>query len=242
MKSTSQALAIPEDSESRKSLPEVLHQRVRLDILNGVFKRGQVLRQEELARRFKVSRVPLREAMSRLEAEGLIVLRPRRGYAVMSLDEAAIIEIFDLRAVLEEHAGHVAAIARTREDIDAVSTLLQRMEKLDLHAPGQFSEWFRCNREFHARIIRSSRRNRVAHLARSLLDAVEPYIRAAAENRIKGHARDAHSEHREIFNAFQAGDARGLAQLCRRHVESSAQRVLKRMRATKTGDRKTADS
>lgn len=55
-----------------KLLPEVIYQRLRLDILNGVLHRGQLLRQEELARRFDVSRVPLREAMSRLEAEGLI--------------------------------------------------------------------------------------------------------------------------------------------------------------------------
>lgn len=234
MKKTSQALQLhPEEPESRNPLSEVLHQRVRLDILNGVLKRGQVLRQEELARRFNVSRVPLREAMSRLEAEGLIVLRPRRGYAVMSLDEADIIEIFDIRAVLEEHAGHVAALARTPEDVDDVAKLLQRMETLDLHAPDQFAEWFRCNREFHARIIRSSRRNRVAQLARSLLDAVEPYIRTAAQHRIKGHARDADSEHRELFNAFRAGDAQGLAQICRRHVENSAQRVLRRMRLSR---------
>src|SRR5579864_4954403 len=141
MKKTSQALKLhPRDSESRNPLSEVLHQRVRLDILNGVLKRGQVLRQEELARRFHVSRVPLREAMSRLEAEGLIVLRPRRGYAVMSLDEADIIEIFDIRAVLEEHAAYVAALARTPEDVDAVAKLLQRMETLDLHSSHQFAE------------------------------------------------------------------------------------------------------
>src|ERR1700737_928702 len=72
-------------------------------ILSGAFPPGLVLRQEELSRRFGASRVPLREAMPRLEVEGLVVLRPRRGYAVRSLERSEIREIFELRAVVEEH-------------------------------------------------------------------------------------------------------------------------------------------
>ena len=61
------------------SLPDSIRRSLRHEILAGELAPGQALRQDELARRFGVSRVPLREAMSRLEAEGLVVLRPRRG-------------------------------------------------------------------------------------------------------------------------------------------------------------------
>ncbi|MET3304462.1 GntR family transcriptional regulator [Bradyrhizobium diazoefficiens] len=105
-------------------LPNLIYERLRIDILEGVLRPGQLLRQEELSKRFDVSRVPLREAMTRLVADGLIVLRPRRGYAVSSLRRSEILEIFELRAVVEEHAGMLAARARTRDDIQRVEQYL----------------------------------------------------------------------------------------------------------------------
>lgn len=215
-------------------LPGLIYQRLRLDILNGVFRKGQVLRQEELAQSFQTSRVPLREALSKLEADGLIVLRPRRGYAVSSLDQDAIVEIFELRAVVEAHAGAVAARARSKEDIAVVESILDRIEKLEASRPNFYPEWFALNREFHARIIASSHRSRVARLAANLLDSVEPYIRAEAEHRRIGHVRDADQEHREMFEAFRAGDAGGLAELSRRHVQKAARRLLDALRRNAT--------
>jgi DNA-binding GntR family transcriptional regulator len=186
------------------------------------------LRQEELARRSNVSRVPLREAMARLESEGLIVRRPRRGYAVTSLAHSDIVEIFELRMVLEEHAGYLAARARTAEDIAAVEALLVTMERVDLAVDGGFARWSLINHQFHTRIIDSSRRARLCRIAASLRDSVEAYVRVEAA--ITGQVRDAADEHRQIFDAFRAGDATGLAKLSRRHVEGTAQRLLDGLR------------
>src|SRR5690348_17564342 len=83
-----------------RPLPEIIYRQLRMDILGGKFKPGQVLRQEELARMFNASRVPLREAMSRLHADGLVVQRPRRGYAVTMLEAHEIVEVFELRIVV----------------------------------------------------------------------------------------------------------------------------------------------
>ncbi|MBV8167001.1 MAG: GntR family transcriptional regulator [Alphaproteobacteria bacterium] len=226
-------------SEPGQLLPEMVYQRLRLQILNGELTRGQLLRQEELAQRFNVSRVPLREALSRLEADGLIVLRPRRGYAVSALDQKDIVEVFDLRAVVEEHAGHLAALSRTPSDVARVGEILERMEALDRNKKDHFSEWFRCNRDFHAHMLSAAKRPRVAKLAGTLRDAVEPYIRAEAEHRRVGNVRDADIEHREMFEAFKAGDARGLADLSRQHVERAAARLLRGLRkhAAKTPQR-----
>lgn len=226
----SQAGAAAPDEPTQPLLPEMVYHRLRLQILNGELKRGQLLRQEELAQRYNVSRVPLREALSRLEADGLIVLRPRRGYAVNTLDQKDIVEIFDLRAVVEEHAGHLAALSRTPADVARVGEILAHMEALDRNRKDHFSEWFRGNRDFHAHMIAASKRPRVAKLAGTLRDAVEPYIRAESEHRRVGNVRDADAEHREMFEAFRAGDARGLAELSRKHVEGAAGRLLRGMR------------
>jgi DNA-binding GntR family transcriptional regulator len=79
-------------------------------------------------------------------------------------------------------------------------------------------------------MLGASMRPRVARLAGTLRDAVEPYIRAESEHRRVGNVRDADAEHREMFEAFRAGDARGLAELSRRHVEGAAGRLLRGMR------------
>ncbi len=73
------------------SLSAMIYSWLHTAILNGTLGPGQVLRQEELAARFKTSRVPLREALQSLQAEGLVVLRPRRGYAVAALDGEQLI-------------------------------------------------------------------------------------------------------------------------------------------------------
>jgi len=225
-----EALDVAAADEPAQLLPEMVYHRLRLQILNGELKRGQLLRQEELAQRYNVSRVPLREALSRLEADGLIVLRPRRGYAVNTLDQKDIVEIFELRAVVEEHAGHLAALARTPADVTRVGDILARMEALDRNKKGHFAEWFRCNRDFHTEMLAASKRARVVRLAGTLRDAVEPYIRAESEHRRGDNVRDADAEHREMFEAFSAGDARGLAELSRRHVERAAGLLLRGMR------------
>ena len=212
-------------------LPEIVYTRLRLDILNGALRPGQILRQEELSRRLDVSRVPLREAMSRLASDGLITLRPRRGYAVTSLEPAEILEIFELRAVVEAHAGAVAARARTPADIVQVRQSLERMETLNARSKGYLDEWMRANYEFHARLIASTRREHLARHAGTLRDTVEPYIRV--ELRITGDVMQAGQDHRDIFDAFADGDAPRLAELSRVHVEHTAQRLLQGLRRGK---------
>src|SRR5690606_16242608 len=86
---------------STETLPSIVYKKLRDAILNGIFSPGQMLRQDDVASKLGVSRSPLREALPRLEAEGIVVLHPRRGYAVASLDPEQITEVFDLRCLLE---------------------------------------------------------------------------------------------------------------------------------------------
>ena len=211
------------------SLPRLLYEQLRGHILVGTLKAGQVLRQEELARRFNVSRVPVREALSQLEADGLIESRPRRGYAVTSLDTDEIVEVFDLRMLVEEHAGRIAAHSRTPADIAEVERLVLAMEQLDPAAADYRKRWTLLNYEFHLRIVESTRRKRLSRIAGTLRSTVEPYV--SVELDLTGNAEMALREHREMLEALRAGDADGLAELSREHVESTARRLLKGLRS-----------
>lgn len=210
------------------SLPDLVYQSLRAQILRGALKPGQRLRQEELSRELAVSRVPLREAMTRLAADGLVELNPRRGYAVKSLRPSEIVEIFELRAVVEEHAGFRAAYARTSEDVADAERLLKASEAIDLRSEKSIDSWSQLNYQFHARIIASAGREHLARFAGLLRDTVEPYIRV--EVSMTGDVEEAQLDHRQLFTAYRDGDAPELARLSREHVEHTAQRLLRGLR------------
>jgi DNA-binding GntR family transcriptional regulator len=213
----------------RQSLPQAIYLAVREAILGGRFRPGEALRQESLAKEFDASRVPVREALNRLEAEGLVVLRPRRGFVVASLDLDEVIEIFQLRMVLEEHAGFVATERRTRTDVAEVGKILDHLEKIKIDKAANVAKWAAYNRQFHARLFESSRRGHLCGVTNMLRDKVERYVRV--EVAMTGHLDRAQAEHRKIFKAFSDGDAARVGKLSREHCESTADRLIAALKA-----------
>ena len=202
-------------------------------IMNGVFHPGEVLRQEELARNLGVSRAPLREALPRLEADGIVVLRPRRGYAVVSLDTEEIEDIFDLRAILEEKAVRLATVRRTEEDISTVRAALSEMQRLgEPQTPEERAKWFDLNSRFHDTLVAACGRRHLRRAVSSFRFVVEPYIRM--EVNLTGDLEQADGEHERIVEAFVAGDVDAAAEIARIHVQHTADRLLSGLRAERT--------
>lgn len=210
--------------EVPRPLPDVIYHWLREQILIGELVPGAEIRQELLARRFGTSRVPIREALSRLQAEGLIILRPRRGFAVTSLNQAEIVEIFELRMTVEEHAMRIATKERTQTDVSEVEALVAAMETPGTPSLQYLQQWMSTNRLFHTRLIECAHRKRVSEVALNLRDAIEPYMRIEANfNRQVGYAN---VEHRKIFEAFKRKDSEAAARLSRKHCESTLKRLL----------------
>jgi DNA-binding GntR family transcriptional regulator len=217
-------LSVVTAAEEVRPLPDVIYDSLRERILVGQLPPGTEIRQELLARQFGTSRVPIREALSRLQAERLITLRPRRGFAVMLLSHSEIVEIFELRMAVEEHAMRIATKARTDADVREIEALVERMETLDPAAPQFLRDWMSTNRLFHNRLIECGRRKRVTEIALNLRDVIEPYIRIEANfNRQVNYAN---VEHRQIFQAFKKKDAALAARRSRKHCESTLKRLL----------------
>jgi DNA-binding GntR family transcriptional regulator len=209
---------------ARLSLPEAVYQAIRSAIFAGTLAPGRLLRQEELAKQFGVSRVPLREALQRLDADGLVVLRPRRGYAVMSLDPDEIVEIFELRMLVEERAGYLAALRRKPADIDRTRALLSKMNQLPDGDETFIAQWTNLNMAFHESLFAASYRRHLCRMATSLRAVVEPYIRM--EVSLTGGLGEANAEHDQIMDAFARGDADQVARLSREHCEHTARRLI----------------
>ena len=206
-------------------LPEQVYQQVRHAILNGFFAPGQMLRQEEVAARLGVSRSPLREALPRLEAEGMVVLHPRRGYAVVSLDPAEISELFDLRILLESELARHAVERQEKDDIERVHAIVAEMDDPALLASVESRlRWFALNNRFHNALLKPGGHR---HHLRALENAsalIEPYIRM--ETNLTGDLCQAQQEHRDIGDAFAKGDGPRFELLIREHAENTRSRLL----------------
>src|SRR4051812_22638778 len=145
-------LVLPE-LKNFKTTPTLVAEALRNGILKGIIKAGQVLRQEDLAERLGVSRIPVREAFRQLEAEGLIKIYPHRGAVVSSLSALEVQELFEIRVPLETTALRLAIPNLTALDLQKAARIL---ELADREPSGE--RWGELNWEFHAALYAAAGR------------------------------------------------------------------------------------
>lgn len=192
--------------------------RLRNAILDGVYPPGFRLVQEELAERFGVSRIPLREAMRTVAGEGLIRTTPGRGTFVTALDLSEIDEIYDLRRLIEpSFAEHVTEWI-SRKDISRFDAMASEMDRVrDIGA----TEWSRINMAFHLDMYRLARLPMRYEVITQTYHRVEPY------SRFYVHGTPAYDrvqrEHKAMVEALADGDAHALAAHIVDHIDGGQQ-------------------
>jgi DNA-binding GntR family transcriptional regulator len=206
------------------SLTDIAYGWLHDSIVGGRIPAGHSLRQEEIAAELGISRLPVREALRRLEVEGLVLLRPRRGYTVASLNREEFEEVYDLRAMLEERAGYCAALHRRPEDIEPVALALAAFDAASSDEAIELTEFSRHNADFHARLFAVGGQPHLNRLLRVLQPSVERYARMGAS--FAEDLSESRAEHHGIFEAFRDGDAARCARLCREHCERIKQRMI----------------
>ena len=213
----------------RLSIPDAVHEQLRAHILSGQLTSGEKINQADLAKSLGTSRVPVREALRRLAIEGLVVLLRRLGDVVASVGLHEIDEIFQIRMILEERAGHVAAQRRTPNDVSALERILVAMDRAAPESAEALTEWAATNRKFHDRLFLSSAQLHLCRLVGMLRDSVERYIRLYVA--MHDHRNQAQVEHHEILDAFREGDAAQVGRLCREHCRHTYEGLSAVMRA-----------
>jgi len=200
-------------------------------IVSGELAPGTVLRQEQLSEQFNVSRTPIREALRRLAALGLVSFVPNRGVRVRTLSREDLQEAFLIRAELEGLATEVATPKFTAEEIEELDAAERRFAGIsqDLRSrdPGDerrsiMGDWVRANHAFHDVIYRVAGLPLVEQLAKSARRTFSgPAVWAPGDHSIDGmYAKNA-EQHRAIKQAIAAGSATGARALAREHVLSS---------------------
>src|SRR5690348_14098749 len=137
------------DPIPRKSLSSIVVERLKEKILTGELREGEQLRQDYIAREFQTSRIPVREALSHLAAEGLITIVADRGAVVSSLAPEEIWEIFETRAVLECHILRLAIPNFTDRDFATAAEIL-RQYQASLELDSEMPHWGEWNWSFHS--------------------------------------------------------------------------------------------
>jgi DNA-binding GntR family transcriptional regulator len=197
-------------------------ERIRDGIGKGVFPLGSRLDQQVLAEQMGVSIIPVREALRRLQSDGLVQIFPRRGAFVAELTPAELTEIGWIRERLEELALRLAAPHLTPAKLDKLDKQAERMMQLAMSARPE--QWFELNREWHFIIYDSGKTWVLNDMIRTLWARSRPYRvgrMAHPQNRL-----NAVSEHREIIGYLRDGDINRAARGVRQHIRNASRRNL----------------
>ena len=199
-----------------RTLSEQIFTIVREQIVSGKLPVEQAIRQDALANELGVSKIPLREALARLEQEGLLISQANRGFFVraMSADEAE--EIFALRLAIEPDAVAAAALAATDEDQKVATDALAA---LDEAAAAHLGDVATRNRDFHTALVRPANRLLTLQLVERLQVMSERYVHKHLEP--AGREDRAHLEHEVLLEAWLARDATHARSLAAAHIEGT---------------------
>ncbi|WP_420011920.1 GntR family transcriptional regulator [Tateyamaria sp.] len=206
-------------SDPDMSQGEVAYARLLSAIRGGEFQPGDRLRETDVAARLSLSRTPVREALRRLEADCIVEHRPRLGAVIRQLSHTELVELYEMRAVLERTAAEMAAKHAAPAEVDALSEL---NETIAASTPDVAAA---LNQDFHRGIYLATRNRFLMDAARALNNALMllgPTTLDDAE-RIKVVT----AQHQHIIDAIAAGDAATAGAAAEAHLQTSLRHRLK---------------
>ncbi len=211
----------------RKTMAMLALERLRERILHGDYPEGAPLRQDALAAELGVSRIPVREALRQLEAEGLVSFSPHVGAVVSSLSLDDIRELFDLRALLESELLRRAIAHMHEDDLERAAAVLA--EYRAAFRRRDVAAWGALNREFHAALLEPAGQPLTMAILQNLLNQSDRYTRLQLS---LTHGEDrAREEHSAILEAVRDCDAQRACALLASHILGAGRSLLEFLRA-----------
>lgn len=216
------------DRESYGSAADYAYAALRREIVEQRFMPGRRMREIELSEWLGISRTPTRQALARLEVEGLLNLLPRHGLVVASLDERAMAELYEMRIALEGSSAAFAARHASERDI---ARLLEFIEA-EQHLPPAADALYRHNLAFHQALYTAGHNRFLVKSVAVLHDAMS--LLGPTTLAQPGRPGEALVEHRRIVDAIVRRDPDAAERAARDHIQQ-ALAVRKRMRLTGEG-------
>lgn len=211
-----------------------VYQTLKELILKGDLRSGTKLREEELARQLRVSRTPLRAALSRLSQEKLVHIIPRRGAYVVDYSKSEIMEILEIRAALEGLVGRLAAQHVSVEDLEFLENLFSPQQMKQMRRNPQLLA--QADERFHERILKSTHNSRLQQVMLNLNDQMQ-LVRLKTVQ-LPGRLGPSIQEHVALLQAMRRGDPAAAEERAREHVLNVWQAVRDKYHDTPTEEPK----
>jgi DNA-binding GntR family transcriptional regulator len=208
-------------SIDRKTTVDLVADELRKRIIAGELVEGEPLLQEHLASDLGVSRIPIREALRQLEAEGLVTISSHRGGIVSELSLAEIKELFEARACLETWLLSVAVPEMTSADLHAAETMAKKM------LTGEVAHWGDLNWKFHEALYMPARRPQTMLMVKRLHHNIDRYLRLQIT--LTSGWQKAQEEHLNIVDLCRAKDARRAAAALDTHIMAAANELIEKI-------------
>lgn len=218
---------IPVKLENYKPLREIVFEHLREAIIKGKLRPGERLMEMQLADEMGVSRTPVREAIRKLELEGLVIMVPRRGAYVADLSIKDVAETFEIRSALEALAAALAAERITPEESEEMERILVRIgtaiENEDLQQTVELDE------QYHNLMYQASRNDRLMQILNNLREQIQRFrITTLA---MPGRVRGVLHEHRSIAEAISERNSELAHRLALEHIENAENALMEWMTA-----------
>jgi len=210
----------------RQTVTGSVAEELRRRIVSGEYAGGDQIRQEAVAAELGVSRIPIREALLQLEAEGLVVIHTHKGAIVASLTREDAADLFEARLLIEPIVIRKAVATATPADIAHVRACLNEYEKA-AKGGGDPEILSRLNWTFHTAMCEPARRPRMTWILLSLYTATDRYLRLQI-NRTGAKAK-ALADHRAIFEAYQSRKAATAGKLIKAHIAGAYEDVMRHL-------------
>lgn len=206
----------------RNSLPDKIADDLRERILSGEMAEGETIRQEALAKEYEVSRMPVREALKRLDSEGLVQLTTNRGASVTKHSLREIGEIFDLRILIEVDLFRRSIPAMTSADFSHCETILEEMESS--YDADDVGRWGALNFKYHAALYAAADRKLTNELLQGVSLHSDRYVRMHLS--VMKQREPAKKEHRDLLAMAQARDIDRGCSILSNHISRTKDQLL----------------
>lgn len=203
--------------EEYKPLRDIVFEAMREMIVSGKLAPGERLMEIQLAEEMGVSRTPVREAIRKLEIEGLVVMMPRKGTYVAGLSIKQMAEVFEIRTALEELAVQLAAERISQEELDRLEYLMISISKKGDEK--DYKSVVKLDEEFHDVLFKAARNEKLSQIIGNLHEQIHRY--RAASLSYPGRLKNTLEEHENIVNALAKRDADAAGKAVREHVDAA---------------------
>ncbi len=227
LNSQSERRLVPIKLDGYKPLRDVVFETLRDAIITQVLKPGERLMEIQLADEMGVSRTPVREAIRKLELEGLVVMVPRKGAYVAGVSMKDIHEVYEVRSALEMLAVTLAAERITEEELDALERQVLRESEEEKADDGDLDSIIYIDSSFHDIIYQAAHNQRLVQFINILQEQLQRF-RAASLSK-PGRSKTALEEHKKIVEALSERNGDLASKLARDHIENAENAMISQM-------------